>query len=110
MGVRVVGLELLDVADRRAAEGVDRLVRVADDRQLAGPDGRGGAGGAGRLGVGQLLVGARQLLVVAADQLAHQRVLGVVGVLVLVDEHVAEAAAVVLGHLGEGLEQVRRPA
>ena len=33
--VRVVGLELEDVADGRAAERVDRLVGVADDRQLA---------------------------------------------------------------------------
>ena len=33
-GVRVVLLELHDVADVRAAEGVDGLVRVADDRQF----------------------------------------------------------------------------
>ena len=34
--VRVVALELEDVADRRAAEGVDRLVGVADDGELGG--------------------------------------------------------------------------
>ena len=34
-GVGVVLLELLDVADRGAAEGVDRLVGVTDDDQLA---------------------------------------------------------------------------
>ena len=33
-GVGVVGLELQDVADRRAAEGVDRLVGVTDDTEL----------------------------------------------------------------------------
>lgn len=33
-------------------------------------------------------------------------VLGLVGVLVLVDEDVAEAAAVVLGDVGEGLQDV----
>ena len=43
-GVRVVLLELQDVADRRAAEGVDRLVGVADDAQLAGLDAVLGAG------------------------------------------------------------------
>ena len=46
----------------------------------------------------------------AADQLAHQRVLRVVRVLVLVDQHVPEAPPIVLGDVGEGLEQVdRRP-
>jgi hypothetical protein len=43
-----------------------------------------------------------------ADQLAHQDVLRVVGVLVLVDQDVAEAASVVLGDVGEGLQQVDR--
>lgn len=40
-----------------------------------------------------------------ADQFTHQHVLRVVGVLVLVDEHVTEAAAVVLGNLGKRLEK-----
>ena len=44
----------------------------------------------------------------AADQLPDQHVLRVVGVLVLVDQHVAEPAAVVLGDVGEGLQQVDR--
>ena len=83
-GVRVVALELVDVADRRAAEGVDRLVGVADDAQL----------------------GLRDRAVLRPDQLAHQHVLGVVGVLVLVDQHVPEPAAVVLGDVGEHLQQV----
>lgn len=84
--VRVVLLELEDVADGRAAEGVDRLVRVTDDAQLA-------------RGVG---------LARRAHQLAYEGVLRVVGVLVLVDHHVPEAAAVVLGDIGERLEQVHR--
>ena len=82
-GVRVVLLELHDVADVGAAEGVDGLVRVADDGQL----GRAGA---------------------FADDLAHQRVLGVVGVLVFVDQDVPEAAPVGLGERGEGPEHVDR--
>ncbi len=84
--VRIVLLELEDVADGRAAEGVDRLVRVTHDAQLGG----------GVLGTGR------------ADQLPYERVLSVVGVLVLVDEDVPEAAAVVLGDVGERLEQVHR--
>ncbi len=85
-GVRVVLLEGQDVADRRAAEGVDRLVGVTDDAQL----GRWHA--EGRLA--------------ARDQLADQHVLRVVGVLVLVDQHVPEPAPVVLGDVGERLQQV----
>ncbi len=83
---RVVVLELGDVADRGAAEGVDRLVGVADDDQLGG-------GHLRRTG---------------SDQLSHQDVLRVVGVLVLVDHHVAEPPAVVLGHVGESLQDVNR--
>ncbi len=81
--VREILLELDDVADAGAAEGVDGLVGVADDAQLA------------RLDTG---VGWR-------DQLADQLVLRVVGVLVLVDQHVPEAAPVVLGHGGQPLQQ-----
>ena len=40
-----------------------------------------------------------------SDQLAHQRVLRVVGVLVLVDEHVPEAPPVVLRDRGQPLQQ-----
>ena len=90
-GVGVVLLELLDVADRGAAEGVDRLVGVADDDQLARLDPVLGAG-----------------LLGPADELADQLVLGVVGVLVLVDHDVPEPPAVVLGDVGEGLEHVHR--
>ena len=81
--VREVALELGDVADARAAEGVDRLVRVADHAQLT------------RLGTG----------VRGRDQLADQHVLRVVRVLVLVDEDVAEPAPVVLGDVRQPLQQ-----
>ena len=87
-GGRVILLELLDVAYGGAAEGVDGLIGVADDGQLPGRRGRARPGGAR-----------------AADELAHEDVLGVVGVLVLVDEHVAEATPVHLGDGGPVLEQ-----
>ena len=69
---------------RRAAERVDRLVGVADDAQL----------------------GRRQLAAGRPDQLLDQHVLRVVGVLVLVDQHVPEPAPVVLGDRRERLQQV----
>ncbi len=80
MRVGEVALELEDVADRRAAERVDRLVGVAHHAQLAG----------------------------LADQLLDQRVLRVVGVLVFVDEHVLEALPVFVGDLGVRPEEVDR--
>src|SRR6185312_16253635 len=61
-GVWVVALEVFDVADGGAAEGVDRLIGVADDAQLS------------RRYVIGCLVGVRAT---AADQFAHQHVLGV---------------------------------
>jgi hypothetical protein len=42
------------------------------------------------------------------DQFPDQDVLRVVGVLVLVHQHLPEPAAVLLGHLGQGLEEVDR--
>ena len=71
LGVREVLLELEDVADRGTAEGVDRLVGVAHDHEVG----------------------------VLVAELTDELVLRVVGVLVLVDEHVAEPAPVVLGDL-----------
>ena len=61
----MVVLEVEDVAQVRAAPGVDRLVGVADHAEVA----------------------------VLPGELAHQLVLHAVRVLVLVDEHVLEAAA-----------------
>ena len=80
MGVGERVLELEDVADVGAAEAVDRLGVVADDHQVPP------------------LLG----------QQLQPAVLGVVGVLVLVDEHVAERAGVVVAHLLEQLEHVDR--
>ncbi len=74
----IVLLEVEDVADVGAAPGVDRLVRVAHHAQVA----------------------------VLAGELVHQLVLHAVGVLVLVHQHVLPAAAVVLEHLGEALEEL----
>ncbi len=79
LGMRVVALELLDIPDRRTTEGVDRLVRVTDHAQFAG---------------------TRPL----PHERGNQHVLGVVGVLVLVDEHMAEPAAVMVCHRRVGLQ------
>ena len=75
-----VVLELEDVADVGAAEAVDRLVRVADREDVA---------------------------VLLGEEL-EQAVLGVVRVLVLVDEDVAEGLLPLLAGLGEALEHVDR--
>ena len=76
-------LELDDVADAGPTEGVDGLVGVADHAEL------------GRL----------RALDGRCDQLPDQHVLRVVGVLVLVDQHVPEAPPVVLGDRGQPLQQ-----
>ena len=75
VGERV--LELQDVAEVGAAEAVHRLVGVADDGDVA----------------------------VAAGEEQHDLVLRLVRVLVLVDEDVLEALAVVLEHVGVVAEQ-----
>ena len=80
MRVREVLLEVEDVPDVGAAEAVDRLVVVADHRQVA-------------------VLGGEQL---------EPAVLGAVGVLVLVDEDVAERARVAVADLLEELEHVDR--
>jgi hypothetical protein len=73
-----VALEVEDVADVRAAPGVDRLVGVAAD--------------------GQVAVEGREVL--------RQEVLDAVRVLVLVDEDVAEAARVRVADAGVALEEL----
>ena len=109
-GVGEVGLEVHDVADVRAAERVDRLVGVADHHELRRLDPH-------LLRVLRVLrialVGHRQrvaggVLRVVAAQLVHEGVLRVVGVLVLIHQHVPEASAIGLAHLGEGLEEPHR--
>ena len=86
-------LEVHDVADVGAAERVDRLVGVTDDHQLGRLDGV----------LGDL---RHRLLEAVGAQLVDQGVLRVVGVLVLVDEHVPEPATPVLAHRRERPEQV----
>ena len=86
LGVREVLFEVLDVADVRAAERVDRLVGVADD----GDPGRPLPSGCHGVRLGPLPR-------IHAGQLPHEHVLRVVGVLVLVDEDVAELVPVVFG-------------
>ena len=76
--VREVALEVEDVADVGAAPGVDGLVDVADDEDVA----------------------------VRVGEQAHDAVLRVVRVLVLVDEQVVERALPALAHVVEALEQV----
>ena len=78
MGVGIRILELENVGDVGAAEPVDRLGIVADHHQVA---------------------------VLPGEQL-EPAVLGVVGVLVLVDEDVAETGGVALADLGEELQDV----
>ncbi|CNJ21991.1 Uncharacterised protein [Mycobacterium tuberculosis] len=93
VGVRVVLLEVRNIADVRATEGVNGLVGVTHDGQLR----RGH-----RVRVGAAV--SRRLRV-STDQFTHQLVLGVVGVLILVHEDVAELAAVVVRDFGELLQQ-----
>ncbi len=73
-----VPLEVEDVADVGAAEGVDRLIVVADDAEVA---------------------------VVPGDEL-EPPILRAVGVLVLVDEDVPEGVLVAFADLGEQRQQV----
>ena len=77
LGLREVGLEAQDVADVRVTPGVDRLVRVAHDAQIA--------------------MSLRQLL--------GNRVLYDVGVLELVDHEVNVPVLVLLGDLRELVEK-----
>ena len=78
VGVRVVLLKIQDVLDVRAAPAVDRLVVVAHDHEVA----------------------------VARGQEVGDRVLDVVGVLVLVHADLAEAVLVALEHLGAAAQQL----
>ena len=81
MGAGEVALEVQDVVDVGAAKAVDRLVVIADHAHVS---------------------------LLAGEQL-EQPVLGMVRVLVLVDEDPPEGAAVPLGDVLEQLEQVDGP-
>ena len=89
-GVGEVLLEVEDVADVGPTEGIDRLVGVAHHHQL----GRLDPLGAPRPSAVETVLG------VVGTQLVDQGVLRVVGVLVLVDEHMAEPAPIALLDLG----------
>ncbi len=81
-GARKVPLELLDISDCCATEGVDGLICIADDAQAC----------------------RRQPgIALRSDEFTNQDVLGVIGVLVFVYENVSEASSVVLGDIGEEL-------
>ncbi|MNX81717.1 hypothetical protein D3C86_1134120 [compost metagenome] len=80
LGVGEVLLELQDDPEVRGAERVDALVHVAHHAQV----------------------------VVARGQQRDQLVLGLVGVLVLVDQDVLEALAVLVEHVGGGPEEAHR--
>ena len=85
------------------SEAVDRLRVVAHHRQVAVPD-RARVRRAGR----PAAPSPRRGRAPTADEQLQQPVLGVVGVLVLVHEHVAEGVAVALADLLEQLQQVDR--
>ena len=84
---REVALELFDVADRRTAEGVDRLVGVADDGELGG----------------------RDPVLAVPDEETDEHVLRVVRVLILIDEDVAETPVIVLGEEAVAGEELHGP-
>ncbi|CPU22043.1 Uncharacterised protein [Mycobacteroides abscessus] len=86
--VRIVALEFFDIADGRAAERVDGLVGVTHHAQL------------GRLRT----IRVHSAVDMSSHQLADQHVLGVVGVLVLVNQDVPEFAAIELRDLRELLQ------
>ena len=81
-GVRVIPLKIEDVADVRPAKTVDALVGVANDAHVA----------------------------VAPAQQVDQHVLRVVGILVLVDQHVPEALPVLVEHIGVLSKEAHRQA
>ena len=97
LGVREVLFEILDVADVGAAEGIDGLVGIAHD----GDPSRARLAGVRRTRNGLLPC-------VHAGQLAYEHILGVVGVLILVDQNVAETVMVVLGDGRVGTQQFDR--
>ena len=79
-GLRPLGAEVRDVLRRRAAEAVDRLVVVGRDGDVA----------------------------VLGDEQPQQQVLGEVGVLELVDEHVPEAGGEPRADVRLGAQQPER--
>ena len=77
LGLGKILFEVEDVVDVGAAPGVDRLILIADGAEVVMGSGEG----------------------------AHDLVLRTVGVLILIDEHVLEAALIFFARGGVGLEQ-----
>ena len=77
MRLRVVALEFLNIADGRTTEGINGLVGVAHHAQL----------------------GRVRAELSPAHERSNQRILGVVGVLVLVNKHVLKAPPIKFHHL-----------
>ena len=82
-GIGIVALELFNVADRGTSEGIDRLVRITHDTQLSG----------------------RKFWSAGTHKFAHQHILRVISVLILVDEDVAEPTVITLSYVGKKLQQ-----
>ena len=83
---RKISLKFFDVANRCTAESIDRLVGVADNRQLP----------------------RFHSIIPGAYQFADQHVLRMVRVLILIDQDMAEATMVVLGDRRVVFEQAYR--
>ena len=94
-----ITLELGDVANIGTAEGINRLVRVAHH---------------GERGARDRAIGGGRNLGVSRDQgswhipgeLSNQGVLGVVRVLVLINQHMAEPGLISRRHLGKGPKEI----
>ena len=82
MRLRIVAFELLDIADGGATECINGLIRVTHHAQLR----------------------RVRPQFSPTDQRRHQSVLCMVGVLVLIDQHVLEATTVEVHHLGMLIE------
>ena len=76
-GLRIVLLKLLNIANSRTTEGINGLVRIAHHTQLT----------------------RRHISTGLADERRDQNILRMVGVLVLVHQHMPEAATVILCNL-----------
>ena len=79
-GLGEIALKFQDVADISAAPGIDALVFIAHHADV----------------------------LLAARQQAHQFILRTVGVLILINQQILEAAVVALAHFAAGLQHARR--
>ena len=96
---RKIALKLGDVANVCAAEGINRLVGIPHHGE-GGTGQRSIAGGRNRRVFGDVLGGNR------AGEFSNQRILRVVGVLVLIHQNVPKPGLIFRRHLGKSPEQV----